>query len=290
MSSKKPSWKNPLLWIILFSHVVPVFVSAHYDKALHPLHKEAMKLTDPKYWLWFFTWWSAWASLLTIPWIIYKLFNLKKKTSQSKQLIDLIITATNLVSGVIFCFGGFLFTLPASDKHLTIIYPLLGEVKTIYIWLFYNFLWHILAPSLVFYYFCKYSQVDKLRKQKKTMLITSLLNPTIYFFYVFFRPLVAKLPKIKGRQEIYAYPRDYPYPFFFWCRGEVASSHEANHGGNFFWHFWPKRLQILFWTATIFFLGYLSFSLLFSLLIKIKTCQEEKNFYQENTKPKYLKS
>jgi len=148
---KRSKKKFVLLLIIIFSHIFPVLLSAFYDKVTHPNHN--VKLTELKYWLWAFTWWSAWASLLTVPWIIYKLFNLKKKSTYNEQLIDLIITATNLVSGVIFCLGGFFLTLPDSNRHPTIIYPLLGEVKTIYIWLFYNFLWHVLAPGLVFYYF-----------------------------------------------------------------------------------------------------------------------------------------
>ena len=257
-----------LLLIILF-HLLPIFVSAYYDIALHPGHREVMKLTDIKYWLWFFTWWSAWASLLTILWAIYKLFNLKKSTSTyNEQLIDLMVTETNLISGWFFCLGGFLLTIP-SAKHPTIIYPLLGEVKTIYVWLFYNLFWHVLAPNLVLYYFWKYCHVDKIERKKKISLFANLINPTIYFFYVVLRPLVANLPKLGGNNLPHRYPRDYPYPLFFWGMGKSASSRETKVS-SFFWHNWPTQIQILFWTATIFILSYLGFSLIFYFLLWLK--------------------
>jgi len=84
--------------------------------------------------LWAFTWWSAWASLLTVPWAIYKLFTLKRKRSSfSEQMWDIIVAETNFLSGVIFCFGGFYLTVHSTFKHPEIVYPLLGNVKSIYI-------------------------------------------------------------------------------------------------------------------------------------------------------------
>ncbi|CAG8448061.1 797_t:CDS:2 [Racocetra fulgida] len=59
----------------------------------------------------------------------------------------LIVAETNLLSGVIFCGGGFYLTLHTAFKKPVITYPLLGDVKTIYIWFFYNFFWHVLAPD-----------------------------------------------------------------------------------------------------------------------------------------------
>jgi hypothetical protein len=53
-----------------------------------------------------------------------------KKSSYSGQLVDLVITEANLVSGIIFCLGGFLLAKPNLP---TALYPILGETKTIYV-------------------------------------------------------------------------------------------------------------------------------------------------------------
>lgn len=272
MSRKKPPQKTYLLWIIIFSHLLPVIISAYYDKGIQiTKHGRNVNFNEARYWLWFFTWWSAWASLLTILWAFYKLFTQKKESSYSEQLGDAIITETNLISGVIFCGGGFLLTYPSNPQSL-ISYPLLGQAKTIHIYIFYNLFWHVLAPSLVFYYFWKYSRVDKLKKNLKLSLLTNLINPITYFIYVILRPLVASYYPKGGSNKPHTYPRDYPYPFFFWSTGKYASGKETTSTSKwFFWHHWPKWLQILFWFSTIFLMSYLGFSLLLYFLVKIKT-------------------
>lgn len=276
MSSKKPSWKNHLLWTILFFHLLPVIISAYYDRGIQiTRHGNSINFNEARYWLWFFTWWSAWASFLTIPWALYKLFTQNKENSYGEQLGDIIITETNLISGAVFCGGGFLLTCPSHPQAL-ISYPLLGEIKTIYVYILYNLFWHVIAPSLVLYYFWKYSRVDKLKKSLKLSLLTNLINPTIYFIYVILRPLVASYYPKNGNNKPHTYPRDYPYPFFFWSTGKFASGKEETSKSKwFFWHSWPKWLQISFWLATIFFVSYSVISLLFSFLVKIKTYKEK---------------
>jgi hypothetical protein len=74
--------------------------------------------------------------LLTIPWAVYKLFCLTRKnnsSSFSEQLWDIIVAETNLLSGVIFCCGGFYLTFHTAFKNPETVYPLLGSIKTIYI-------------------------------------------------------------------------------------------------------------------------------------------------------------
>jgi hypothetical protein len=66
---------------------------------------------------------------------------------------DIIVAETNFLSGVIFCCGGFYLTLHTAFRNPEIVYPLLGNVKTIYVWLIYNLFWHVLAPGVAFYYF-----------------------------------------------------------------------------------------------------------------------------------------
>jgi hypothetical protein len=281
MSSKRSSQKKYLLWIIIFSHLLSVIVSAYYDRGIQiTKYGNSVSFNEVRYWLWFFTWWSAWASLLTIPWAFYKLFIQKKENSYSEQLGDIIIAETNLISGILFCGGGFLLTYP-SHPHTLISYPLLGQVKTIYIYVLYNIFWHILAPSLVFYYFWKYSQIDKLKKNLGLTLKANLVYPLIYFAYVYLRPLVSSYYPKSGSNKPHTYPRDYPYPFLFWSVGKAASRKEQESSSKwFFWHSWPKWTQTLFWFSTTLFLSFLGSFLLLRFLLKIKTYKEE-NLWKE---------
>jgi hypothetical protein len=45
----------------------------------------------------------------------------------------MIVAETNFLSGVIFCGGGFYLTIHSAFKTPEIIYPLIGNVKTVYI-------------------------------------------------------------------------------------------------------------------------------------------------------------
>jgi hypothetical protein len=279
--STKKSW---LLWTIILSHVIPVVITAYKDNFIHSRHTN-VKLTEVRYWLWFFTWWSAWASLISIIWVVHKLFFSQKKDSYKQQLIDLVVAETNIISGLVFCLGGFVLTM---HQEGTIILPILGEIKMMNFWLFYNFFWHVLAPTLVIYYFWKYCQVDKLEKKSKRAFINSLINPAIYFLYVMLRPkVIGYYPneKLKG-PESYQHPADYPYPFFFWLVGELTGGLEKEgkmkNNKWFFWHSWSPWLQSLFWFLVIIVVTYLGFLLLFYFLIRFKTNKEvnkKKNWF-----------
>ena len=278
---RKSTKKTILLLSIIIFHTIAVFLAAYHDRTLHSGHASVVKITELKYWLWFFSWWSAWASLITVLWAIYKLVSKNKKSGYWGQLIDVIITVANLVSGIVFFFGGFLLAKPRTkpDKP-TAAYPGLGEIRPIYFWFFYNFFWHLFAPGLVFYYFWKYSQVEKLKEKKKMNLINNFLSPLIYFFYLLLRAGV-RIERItyvrKAKKQLpYSYPADYPYPNFYWIKGEYSGEWEKEKKDSkwFFWHQWPKWLQSFFWLSMTVILAYLGFSFFFNYLIKIKNRQK----------------
>lgn len=266
-NQKKTTKKTIFLWITIFSHIFSVIISAFYDKANHL--KSSVKLSDPNYWFWAFTWWSAWTSLITVPWAIHKLFNLRKNKSSGfkEQMWDMIVVEANFISGLIFCCGGFLLTIPF--KKPQVIYPLLGIVKPIYVWFFYNFFWHVLAPGLVFYYFWNYCKTDKLIKKKALGLITNLFNPTIYFLYVMLRPLI--MNSFKSSDLPHHYPTNYPYPPFFWIAGQFANREEFESGKSKFLFFnWkPSWALGLIWLVIVITFWYIFFSLLFYFFLKV---------------------
>jgi len=260
-----------ILLVIIFSHILPVVVSAFYDQATHTNHN--VKLSELRYWLWALTWWSTWASFLTVPWAIYKLFFLKRKRSSfSGQMWDIMVAETNLLSGVIFCGGGFYLTFRTTIRKPEIVYPFLGNVKTIYIWLFYNFFWHVLAPGLTFYYFWKYCRVDKLAKKKSFGLTVNLFNFLIYLSYVTLRPLISNFSKSSSSLP-HHYPPNYPYAPFFWIMGKYANNKEQRAGQSkfLFWSWQPSWLSGLIWLAIIVITFCIVFSVLFHFLVKLKS-------------------
>lgn len=273
-----------LLLTIIFFHAISIIISAYYDRGVHWEHREIVKLNELRYWLWFFTWWSAWASLLTIPWAIYKLYSTKKKSGYKEQLFDLIVAEINLISGVIYCLGGFLITWRGWDRP-PINFPFLGQVNPVYIYLVHNLFWHVLAPGLSFYYFWKCCSINKLVKRKKTTLIASLINPTIYLCYVLIRPNIKIINYNKlGGPESYQYPYNYPYAFFYWSVGERAKKIKQGEENSkqFFWHNWPEWLQRFFWTSVIIILSYSTFLLLGNYLIKAKNSVDKKKWIIPN--------
>ncbi|WNE41094.1 MAG: hypothetical protein mread185_000551 [Mycoplasmataceae bacterium] len=271
---KKSTKKSVFLWIIIFSHILPIIVSAFYDQVNHSNY--SIELTNPKYWFWAFTWWSAWTSLLTVPWAFYKLFNLKKKSGFKEQIWDALVAEANFISGVIFCCGGFYLTINSALKNPQAVYLLIGKTKAIYVWLFYNFFWHVLAPGLTFYYFWNYCKTDKLIKKKTFGLVINLINPTIYFLYVMIRPLVGNFLKPPSSYPHY-YPCNYPYPPFFWIAGQFANKEELKAERNKFFFSWkPSLVSGLIWLIIIIVFWYSIFSLLFQIFIKINR-QKNKN-------------
>jgi hypothetical protein len=208
-------------------------------------------LLNLRYWTWFFSWWSAWDSLLTIIWAIisiYQWLTKKKANSYLWQLFELTVAITNFVSFFVFAFGGFVLTKPANSVKIT--YPLVkGEIKAFYVWLFYNLFWHFLAPLTYIGHYLFFAEIDQVvEKQRKTFL-DSLLNPIVYSIYVFARPLI--LNTKDSLALAHTYPRDYPYPFFFWMVGLPASSSEQKKQIKFFWHQWKHPLPIIFWNFVI---------------------------------------
>ncbi|KLL01574.1 MAG: hypothetical protein MRERC_14c012 [Mycoplasmataceae bacterium RC_NB112A] len=276
------STKKILLLAIIFSHLFALILSSFYDKSLHT--NQTIEMSKPKFWFWFFMWWSAWASLLTIPWGIYKLLK-QKKSGLVEQIFDLVVAETNLLSGAIFCWGGFLLSKPARPA---IVCPLIGQVKTIWVWYFYNFFWHLLGPGLAFYYFWKYSSVEQLKKQKILSLLGSLFNPTLYLLYNMALPLFSSYYPKNFPAQPYTYPSDYPYPPFFWINAQVASPSEnqIKQAGKkskfYFWHAWSKWAQSLIWLAITIVFWYLIFSVLFWILIKTKGKKILKPFFLLN--------
>ncbi|RHZ35200.1 hypothetical protein GvMRE_IIg115 [endosymbiont GvMRE of Glomus versiforme] len=271
MITRKKKIKIVISTIILFSHIISIILSSCYDKARQYAKGNQVQLSELRYWLWFFTWWSSWASLLTIPWCIHKLFSFKKSgLSRCEQILDMMIVESNLISGVLFLCGGFYFTVRTAFFPSIIVMPFIGTTRTIYVYLLYNFFWHLLAPFLTFYYFLEYCQVDKLVINKKWLVI-NFFNPFFYFACVMIRPMLKNInyyPKL----EAYTYPQNYPYPPFFWAAGCHASKHEKleNNSLFYFWNNWSVWKKRLFWTLIIITTWWFVFSFLFIFLMGLK--------------------
>jgi hypothetical protein len=249
-------------------------LAAFYDKSSH----SSTQLTKLAYWFWFFIYWSAWTSLLTIPWALYQLFKQPKRESFSKQLIDIVIVQTNLVSGVVFCAGGFSLTFPKNPWKLINYLPLAffgGKVYKIFPWFLYNFFWHVLAPALVVYYWWNYCRLDRLITKKKKLFFSNLISPTIYFIYVLVRPQINIISGNEKNKIPYKYPYDYPYVPFYWCAGKQSSptDNRFRFCGNQVTKIWQTRLLWILITVSFW---YLVFSLLLYFLIKIKQKWTEK--------------
>ena len=278
----KTSWpakKTIHLCLIAFSHLFSVFLSSFYDEVSH---SKSIKITDPKYWLWFFSYWSAWTSLLTILWVLWTFYKLKKRKKQEEtffeQLVNCIVLQTNLVSGIVFCGGGFLMTFPRKNyleqvKYLPFYYLFGTKITKLWVWLLYNFFWHFWAPLLVVVYFWRYCQGNWLVKKRKLSFYLNLLNPTVYFIYVLSRPKLLNFTTKfcsngVSSQEPFHYPYDYPYPFFYWCAGERYSAASENSFLGFKWK--PSFVSALIWTPIIIIFWWLVFSLLLYLIIVAK--------------------
>ena len=107
-------------------------------------------------------------------------------------------------------------------------------------------------------------------KKKKT-LFASLINPTIYLFFVFLRPVLDYQNSYQFKSEAYNYPHDYPFSFFNRCVGKPYWK------GDTYQSTWLKQI---FWIILVFGVAYLIFSLSAYYLIKWINWFSEYNFYE----------
>lgn len=282
MFSKRSKYYS-LLFSIFFFHLFSVIICGFNDVARerikHPNNFFA-NLKSVSYWAWFFTWWSAWTSLITFFWVVYRWWK-KDNNSYWTQFFDLNVVIFNLSSGIIFMAGWILNMITGGKKNLLTNIPHKGGLESLSKtpiglwrlnakqgWIIYNITWHIIAPLLVFYFFWKFSSANLLNEKKRTTLSASLFSPTIYLFYVFLRPIVDYQNIYRFKTEVYHYPHDYPFSFFNRCVGKPSWK------GDTYQDTWLKQF---FWIILIFGVAYLIFSLSAYYLIKWKNFQQERN-------------
>lgn len=278
MTSKKFKYYS-LLISIFFFHLFSVIVCGFNDVARALEKSNANKyfanLKNISFWAWFFTWWSAWTSLITFFWVIYRLIK-KNNTAYWTQLFDLNVVILNLVSGIIFTTGWILDMITCGKVNLLTNIPRKGleslsKIPTGFLglnakqgWIIYNITWHIIAPSLVIYFFWKFSTTDLLKKKMKTSLLVSLFNPMIYSLYVFSRPIIdyRNSYQFKIEKVSYYYPHDYPFSFLNRLAGQPTWK------GDTYKSTWLKQF---FWIILVLGTAYLVYSLLVYYLIKWKS-------------------
>ena len=277
MSAKKNKYYLLLLSIFFF-HLISIVICAFQDITRElekrPDNYFASK-TNVSYWFWFFAWWSAWTSLLTFFWVIYRLIK-KNNNSYWTQFFDLNVLVSNVISGVIFTAGWILNIITGGKVKLLTNIPREGlaslkEIKVnfsifklsaYHCWIIYNLAWHVIAPCLMIYFFWKFSATDLLKKKIKSTLFASLLNPTIWLFYVFLRPIVDYQNNYQfTKTEPYHYPHDYPFSFFNRCVGKPTWK------GDTYKSTWLKQI---FWIILVFGITYLIYYLLTYYSIKLK--------------------
>ena len=187
----------------------------------------------------------------------------------------------NLSSGIIFNAGWFLAAITRGKYNLLTNIPREGGLESLSKiqigffglnakrgWIIYNIAWHIIAPLLVVYFFWQFSATDLLNKKRQTTLLTSLLSPTIYLFYMFLRPVIDHQNSYWFKTKPYHYPHDYPFPFFYRCAGKPTWK------GDAYQNTWLKQF---FWVILVFGIAYSLFALLAHYLIKWKNFQQKNN-------------
>ena len=270
-SRSKRSKYYLLLISIFFFHLISIIICGFQDvareRAKHPGNFFA-DLKKFSYWVWFFTWWSAWTSLLTFLWIIYRLVKKNNNPTYFEQNFDLTTTIANIISGIVFTAGWILNIVTGGTKNLLTNVPRegLASLKPILVnfklfqlsayscWIIYNLTWHIIAPLLVVYFFWRFSEVNLLEKRLKfTTFFATLINPVFWFFYVIFRPIFDFKNSYAFKNFSYDYPKDYPFSFFNRCLGKTVWREDK------YKNTWMTQLL---WIAMVFILGCLLFSLL----------------------------
>lgn len=262
--SRKYYW---LLFFITTIHLLSVFMCAWTDKCNHDPNGSFVNFLKLSYWAWFFIWFSAFASLVTILWAVYKLVS-KNKQTYGRQFFDVVITTCNMISGVIYVCGVALYQLNGPkwvhipEKNEKLVNFGFFRLTVSQSWWVYNVFWHIIAPGLVFYFFYKFSKTYLLIIKIKKSLLYSLILPTLFYFYVVFRPFIDKNSyHFVGKKEVYDYPWDYPFPWFYRCADKP--SHKEDLYKNTF-------ISQTFWIFFLFVFWFFIFGSLSYFLIKWK--------------------
>lgn len=215
MQTKKNNFR--LLTISVFFHLFSCFCAIYFD-----LYKPNYRLSEINYWWYFFCWWSAQASLITIIYFIYRLFK-KSPSNYFDKVFDLIVINANVTSVVLFsigmlpfCWGGKPW-IAAPGKGEISVFSFVMD-KRIF-WWFYAIIWHYLAPILAITYFARRKvSLAKTYYERRWLFLYSFIHPFFYIVCVFYRPLIAGSAKYKCGKW------DYPYIFFKWVADHGKSS------------------------------------------------------------------
>ncbi|KLL03045.1 MAG: hypothetical protein MRECE_11c010 [Mycoplasmataceae bacterium CE_OT135] len=271
MNTKKQNQKNIFLLLTIgLTHALCIFMAAHLDLFRRSEYSFA-RASNPCYWLWISSWWCVWVGWLTIIWVIYKLSK-RAKSSYFEQIFDLTILIANLI--MILAFIGNFAIYYLSKKKIEWIYVpdtdnpnrtinLFNswEIKTQTYYWFNTAISHIFIPSLLLYYFYRFSKVDRLKKNFKLTTIRILVHPSIYFFYVILREKASNRWTHPGKLS-YDFPRNYPYPFFYRIMGQQVHEKDVNYSQN--------PTSRFFWIISVVLIAYVGFSLLSYFLIWLK--------------------
>ena len=251
----KRSKKNHLSLLIfaVFLHIFSLICSVYKEN-----YGRFHRCKEINYWFNFLAWWCVQASVVTIIYLIYRLFK-KSKENYFDKVFELIVINANIISIGLFSLSALLHlfsrgkiqALPWAKKdRLMYVFPV-GEIMANNFWLFYVIIWHYLAPILTITYFVRRkTSLAKTYFERRTLFLYSFIHPLLYTALVFLRPL------IPGSQN-YPYggsenPSQHPYFFFDW----IAS----NNFKHIFWAsmviFFVLFWVFIFWFATLFFWNY----------------------------------
>jgi len=244
----------PLLITAVFLHLFALFCSVYKEN-----YQRFYRCWDINYWLSFCSWWCVQASLVTIIYLIYKLFEKSKEEKYFDKVFDLMVINANIISIGIFTISAILYfgsqkkiqtlPLPKNDKPIHIF--LIGDIMSNNFWWFYGIIWHYLAPILTIVYFIwRNISLAKTYFERRTLFLYSFLHPLFYCAFVFIRPSIPGSENFPFGSS--KNPSKYPYFFFDWI-----SSNDFKH---IFWAlaviifiiFW----LVIFWFSTLFFWWY----------------------------------
>lgn len=216
MKTKKNNFR--LLIIAVFLHLFSCICAIYLDMAT----KSHWKLGEINYWLYFLSWWSVQASLITTIYFIYKIFK-KSPTNYFDKVFDLIVINANVISIGIFtvglmplCWGGKTWTTtPSKSGPITVFF---FPVDRKIFWWFYAIIWHYLTPLLTITYFVRRKvSLARTYYQRKELFFYSFWQPLLYLGFVLVRPQIPGSAKYPGGKY------KYPYLFIEWIGGSKYS-------------------------------------------------------------------